>query len=494
MNSGSPITKKKNNSSGFKQINLLLGPAVFSLMMLIDVFIGQEIMSDAAWKTAGMGIWMAIWWATEAVPVAATAFLPLALFSILGIAPMKAVAAPYANPTIFLFLGAFILSLAVQRWHLHTRIALTVLTLTGTNGRHLVAGFMLVSALLSMWMTNTSTTAMLLPIGVSVGAVIAGSMKNISTQQSKKFQVALLLGLAYAATIGGLATLVGTPPNAFLASYLAENYDLEISFFDWMLVGVPVSAVLLPLTWMILTRGIKIPASKAVSQHLQEMRTKLGPISKPEKRVALVFCLVVLAWILRRPLANWIGIEGLSDAGIVMFATMMLFAIPSGDTKQGVLMTWSNISKLPWGVLILFGGGLSLASAVDHTGLAQWLGESLAPLNTFGLIPLLVATVVLVIFLTELTSNLATTATFLPVIAAIAVQSGYPPLVLCASVALAASCAFMLPVATPPNAIVFSSGHLSIQQMMKKGFLVNLLGLFVVSVVVIWLLPLVFGL
>jgi len=452
----------------------------------------QTAMSVEAWRAAAIGLWMAVWWATEAVPVPVTALLPIVVFDPLGIASIRDAAAPYAHPTIYLFLGGFILALALERWNLHRRIALSILDKTGTDGRRLIGGFMLVCALLSMWMTNTSTTMMLLPIVLSIVAVIRDNVTDLSDKDRENFQIAMLLGLAYSASIGGLATLIGTPPNALLAGFMAENYGLELSFARWMLVGVPVSAVMLPIAWFVLTRylyPVNVPASQAVDDHLRKLREQLGPITTPERRVAIIFVTVVASWMFRKPVTEWLGISGVSDAGIVMTAALLLFLLPSGKKSSAQLMTWQDMARLPWGVLILFGGGLSLAMAVSDSGLALWLGQQLAPLNAWGTAVLVVASVALVIFLTELTSNLATTATLLPVMGAIAIQAGLPPMVLVVPVTIAASCAFMLPVATPPNAIVFSTGKLSIPQMVKAGIVLNIIGIIIVSLAALNLAP-----
>jgi sodium-dependent dicarboxylate transporter 2/3/5 len=355
---------------------------------------------------------------------------------------------------------------------------------------------MLVCALLSMWMTNTSTTMMLLPIILSVSSVIRDNAGNLSDKQRHDFQIAMLLGLAYSASIGGLATLIGTPPNALLVGFMSENHGIEISFARWMLIGVPVTFVMLPLAWLVLTRlifKVDIPASEAVDRHLSDMRAEMGPITTPEKRVAVVFAAVIFSWMMRRPITEWFGLTGVSDSGIVMTAAVLLFMMPSGDRTQPQLMTWHDTGRLPWGVLILFGGGLSLAAAVSSSGLALWLGESLAPLNAFGTAALVIAAVTLVIFLTELTSNLATTATLLPVVGAIALQAGLPPIALTVPITIAASCAFMLPVATPPNAIVFATGAISIPQMVRAGFVLNLLGIVMVTLISLFAAPWLLG-
>jgi sodium-dependent dicarboxylate transporter 2/3/5 len=474
----------------YQVVGRVLGPAVFVVMLAANQW--QDAMDPQAWRAAAVGLWMAIWWATEAIPVPVTAFLPIVVFEPLGIASIRDAAAPYANPIIYLFLGGFLMALALERWNLHRRIALAILDRTGTDGRRLIGGFMFVCAGLSMWMTNTSTTMMLLPIVLSVIAVIHDNVPDLSEKNRNNFRIAMLLGLAYSASIGGLATLVGTPPNALLIGYLAENYGLEISFARWMTVGIPVTLVMLPIAWIVLTRlmyPVNVPASDAVKEHLHELREEMGPMTTPEKRVAVIFVLVILSWMLGRPLAEFIGIKGVTDPGIVMTAAVLLFMMPSGSKSQAQLMTWHDARRLPWGVLILFGGGLSLAAAVSNTGLALWLGESLAPLNAWGLAVLVVASVALVIFLTELTSNLATTATLLPVMGAIAVQAGLPPLLLTVPITIAASCAFMLPVATPPNAIVFATGAITIPQMVRAGFALNLIGIVVVTIIALYVAP-----
>jgi len=474
----------------YQIVGRILGPSIFVIMLLTDQW--QGVMSIEAWRTAAVGLWMATWWATEAIPVPVTAFLPLVLFEPLGISSIRDTAAPYANPTIFLFMGGFIMALTLERWDLHRRIALAILDRTGTDGRRLIGGFMLVCALLSMWMTNTSTTMMLLPIVLSIAVVIRENVPGLSDKHKHDFQIAILLGLAYSASIGGLATLIGTPPNALLMGFMAENYGIEISFARWMLVGIPVSLIMLPIAWLVLTRflfQVNIPASDAVRDHLHSLREEMGAMSTAEKRVAVTFAILIFSWMFRRPVTEFLGITGVSDAGIVMTVAILLFMLPSGNEDQPRLMTWENVARLPWGVLILFGGGLSLAAAVSDSGLALWLGEQLSPLNAWGTAVLVIAAVALVIFLTELTSNLATTATLLPVMGAIAIQAGLPPIVLTVPITIAASCAFMLPVATPPNAIVFATGAISIPQMVRAGVFLNLIGIVIVSIAALLLAP-----
>ena len=480
--------------SRLKQAGLWMGPIVALSMFMTAAW--QDSMPHNAWIVAGVGLWMAIWWSTEAIPVAATAFIPLVSFPLLQVVPIKAIAQSYAHPTIFLFLGAFLLALSVEKWALHRRIALSVLVRTGTDGRKLILGFMMAGALLSMWMTNTSTAMMLLPIATSVAAMVIEKSSSVSDDDKKAFQVALLLALAYATTIGGMSTIIGTPPNVLLAGFIEETYGIQIAFFDWMLIGLPLALVLLPLGWVVLTRvafRVEVPASLETAGVIDSMRKEMGAMTRPERRVGLLFLAVVALWMARKWLNEVPGLEGLSDAGIVMTAALLLFVIPSGDGSPARLMQWDDVARLPWGVLILFGGGLALAAQVSSSGLAVWLGESLLPVAGLGTLVLVAAAAGLVVFLTELTSNLATAATFLPVVAAIAAQSGIEPLVLCVPVTLAASCAFMLPVATPPNAIVFSSGALTIPQMIRAGILMNLIAMMTLTLLAVILVPTVFS-
>ena len=475
----------------YQNVGLWLGPAVALTMLLTSP---PDALSLPAWRTAAMGLLMAIWWATEAVPIAVTALLPLVFFPLLGIADISATAAPFANKVIYLFLGGFIVALAMQRWNLHRRIALSILQYAGGNGRSLVGGFMLASALLSMWVMNTSTTMMLLPIAVSVIKVIHDSVDSLDDKARKDFQYALLLGVAYASTIGGMATLVGTAPNAMMAAFMLDTYDTSVDFASWMLIGVPLSICMLPLAWLALTRiafRVDFQTSAESRAHLRQAKTDMGRISTPEKRVAIVFVLLALTWIFRPLLVRLPGLEGLDDSGIAMAGAVALFLIPSGDRQDPLLIRWQHAEKLPWAILILFGGGLALAGAVSETGLAAWLGDNLHAVAALPAPVLVIIIATLIIFLTELTSNVATTATFLPVAGAVAIEAGIDPIVLVVPATLAASCAFMLPVATPPNAIVFGSGLLTIPKMVRAGIVLNILGIVLVSLVALTLAPLI---
>ncbi len=478
----------------YQTIGLVLGPVA---ALLIFLFFRPEGLEWAGVATAAVAVWMAIWWSTEAIPVPATAFLPMVLFPILSVREFKDAAASYAHPMVYLFLGGFIIALAVERSGLHRRVALAIFSVTGTSAPNLVLGFMLAAASISMWMSNTSTTLMLLPISLSVVALVNETMTEIGQRDRSNFATAMLLGLAYGATIGGMATLVGTPPNAFLAGFMIDNFDREIDFARWMLVGVPVTLVMLPVAWLVLTRfvfPVSFQTTPKVREHIQSLRRGQAAMSQAELRTALVFLFVVLGWILRRPLADELGLPMLTDSGIAMLAALLVFIVPAGGGSQRALLTWRDMDKLPWGVLILFGGGLSLAGAVSDSGLALWLGQRLAGADEDGvnIAILILSATLLVIFLTEMTSNLATTATFLPVMAAIATQTGQDPLIFLVPVSLAASCAFMLPVATPPNAIVYGSGHISIPQMIRAGIVLNLIGVLVLSLIALVWAPFIF--
>jgi solute carrier family 13 (sodium-dependent dicarboxylate transporter), member 2/3/5 len=470
-----------------RRVGLVVAPVAAALMLFLGPPVG---LTEPAWITAACMTLMAIWWMTEAIPVPVTALLPIVLFPLFGIAGIKETTASYAHPIIYLFLGGFLLALAIEKWNLHRRIALTILLSTGGNARSLMAGFMVTSALLSMWISNTATTIMLLPIGLAIISVISDTVRDISDKEQRNFQTALLLSIAYSATIGGVATLIGTPPNAFMAAFLLEHYQIDVSFAQWMLVGLPVTIIMLPITWLFLSR-IAFPFSFETSEQthdtLMKMKSELGRASREEKIISAVFIITALSWATRPFLDNYI--PGLSDPGIAIVAGITLFLIPAPEKGGGRLLTWADTQKWFWGILVLFGGGLALANAVSSSGLAAAIGGAVASLQFLDLALVVVVVTTLVIFLTEMTSNLATTATFLPVIGAIAIQLGFDPAVLIVPITLAASCAFMLPVATPPNAIIYSSEKITIPQMAKAGFALNLLSITVVSLISVFAVP-----
>ena len=475
----------------YKKKGFWIGLSIFLIMLLSPP---PESLSSVGWAVAAVTLLMAIWWATEAVPVAITALLPLALFPILQVVDFKTAALPYANPNIYLFMGGFILALGIEASGLHKRLALRMLIAIGNSGAKLIGGFMLVSALISMWVMNTSTTLMLLPIGLAVCTSVGETIPDFSLKERKYFETSLLLGIAYAASIGGMSTLVGTAPNIIFVGFMQESYGIEISFINWMKLGVPISAIMLFASWYAITKivyPVNFAASIETKLQLKNMLSDLGPLGRDEKKVLIIFSLAASAWMFRTLLDNLSPLSGLTDAGIAILAALCFFFIPSENNKTD-LLTWEQANKLPWGLLVLFGGGLSLAAAIGSSGLGGWIGQGLTVLETVPPVILILAVSTLIIFLTEITSNVATTSTFLPVVGAVAVAIGIAPVALTIPVVLAASCAFMLPVATPPNAIVFGSGKLTIPDMMRAGFALNIIGIFLVTLFAYYLAPKIF--
>ena len=475
----------------YQKKGFLIGLASFFILLFLP---SPEGLNSTAWTVAAIAVLMAIWWATEAIPVAVTALLPLALFPLLGITSFEEAAVPYANKNIYLFLGGFILALGIESSGLHKRIALKMIIAVGSSGASLIGGFMLVAALISMWVMNTSTTLMLLPIGLAVCTVMADTIPGLSEKQKKDFDTALLLGIAYAATIGGMSTLIGTAPNIVFSSFMQDTYGVEISMLNWMMLGVPLAAVLLLGAWISLTKyvfKINFEASSESKLELKKILDEMGTLSKDEIRISIIFGLAVFAWVFRKLLVNFELFSGLTDAGIAIIAAILIFMTPSA-TKKGDLLKWEKSKDLPWGLLILFGGGLSLAAQISSSGLGIWIGESLIVLSTIPPILLILAVATLIIFLTEITSNVTTTTTFLPVFGGVAIAIGILPVSLTIPVCLAASCAFMLPVATPPNAIVYGSNKFTIATMMKAGIALNIIGILVVTLFSYFLAPLIF--
>jgi sodium-dependent dicarboxylate transporter 2/3/5 len=468
-------------------IGLVLGPLFLVLTLVLPAPNG---MSEAAWAAAGLMLLMATWWSTEAIPIPATALLPILLVPALGLGSVKEATAPYANPIIFLFLGGFTLGLAMQHWNLHRRIALHTLRSVGAKPRRQIAGFMMATAFLSMWVSNTATSIMMLPIGLSVIAM----MSSGESEGQRRYATALLLAIAYSASIGGIATLIGTPPNALLAAYLSENQGVSIGFAQWMMIGVPVSVAMLTLTWWWLTRtDFGLAAEGNSGALIQDELRALGPLQRGEMLVAVVFVLTATAWIFRPLLADE-RMPWLSDTGIAIAAAVAMFLIPVNVKERVFVLDWETAQSIPWGVLLLFGGGLAMAGVISSSGLAEWIAESLSVAGHLPAIVMIVLVAGVIIFLTEVTSNTATAAAFLPLLGALAISQELSPLLLTVPAAIAASCAFMMPVATPPNAIVFASGHMKIQDMIRAGFALNVLGIIVVTIASYLLLGLVFTL
>jgi sodium-dependent dicarboxylate transporter 2/3/5 len=496
------MRQREQSRGRVQRLGLGAGPALAVLVyvLLPDAYTGMDgapvDLGHPGRATAGVAVWMATWWFTEAIPVYATALLPLVLLPLLRAATMKAAAAPYAHELIFLFMGGFLLALAMERWGLHRRVALTALRVAGNRPVNVVGAFMAVSAGLSMWVSNTATAIMMLPVALSVIELVARRSAGEPQEAPgspgsavSSFAVALLLGIAYAASIGGIATPIGTPPNLFLLSYVQEHLDREISFVRWMALALPLVALFLPITWLLLTRvlhPVRLPRIEGGAALVGRALRDLGPMSRGERIVLGVFLLTSGLWI-TRPLLTGIelgGIRplaGLTDAGIAMLAALLLFVAPVDRRAGSFALDWETAVKLPWGILILFGGGLSLAAAIEQNGVAELIGSQA---SAFAGVPswiTVLAVVAAIIFLTELTSNTATTAALVPVLATLAPGLGFDPLLLAVPAAVAASCAFMLPVATPPNAVIFGSGLVRIPDMVRAGFWLNLIGIALVT-------------
>ncbi len=448
---------------------LFVGP----LLGLLPIFISTppfEGLSVPAWQLVGLTAWMALWWFSECVPIPATALLPLVWMPLVGIADEKTTASRYADPIVFLFLGGFIIAQGMQATGLHQRIAVGIIRLVGSSPARLVGGFMVATAFISMWVNNTSTTMMMFAVALPI---LESVRQSVGHKSAHGFGLALMLGIAYSASIGGVGTLVGTAPNALLAGFLRENYGYSLTMANWLWIGLPFVLLMLPFTWFWLTR-IATRLHHLDGQAVRIMEDhESQPLSRAEKGMIGVFLCVVVGWLLRQKLSEWAGIS-LSDSTIAILGALALFILPASGAPWRPILDWRTAEQIPWGVLILFGGGLALAGAFESTGLAKAIGSSVEALK--GVSPWVMVLVVatLIIFLTELTSNTATTATFLPVVSAVAVGLGIDPRLLAIPVAVGASAAFMLPVATPPNAIVFASGEVQIQEMARTGFVLNL--------------------
>ena len=469
-----------------KRLGLLIGPLLFLFILLLTPFEGLSEQGHAVLATT---IWIAVWWVTEAMPIAATALLPIVLFPLTGGMNLESTTASFGHKYVFLYLGGFLISIGIEKWNLHRRIALTIIAFIGSDIRKIILGFMIATAFLSMWISNTATSVMMLPIGL---AIIKQLKDNPDTDEDENliFGKALMLGIAYSASIGGIATLIGTPPNLVLAGIIESTYGYEITFLEWFQFGLPVALLLLIFCWYYLTRiaykfkQVDFPGGL---KEIQRLKSNLGIISKEERRVGFVFVLAALCWISRSFILQPL-FPGIDDTIIAILFGITLFIIPSKNNKEP-LLNWKDTLNLPWGIILLFGGGMALAKAFDESGLALWLGNLMTEFGGFPFFILLLLLITAVNFLTEITSNLATTAMLLPVLAPLALEVGVHPFGLMVGAAVAASCAYMLPVATPPNAVVFGSGYLRIPDMVSKGIVLNLFSILVISIMVYFLLP-----
>lgn len=449
-------------------VGLVLGP---SLALGLQLLPPPEGLSPEAWRVVSLAVLMVVWWVTEAIPIAATALIPLAALPLLGAASMKDAAAPYADPIVFLFIGGFILAAAVERWRLHERIALSIASVAGGRPVALVAGFMLASMLISMWISNTATTLMLAPIAIGAARAMSGGGKP-----DLALGGALTLGVAHAATIGGIGTPVGTPTNLIGRAFF-ERAGEPISFIQWMVQAIPIMLLMMPVAWLLLCWplfGKGRARYEAIGGVVKDALKALGPISRPEVRIGVVFGLAALAWMTRTELAKLPGLDALTDTSVAIVGALLLFFVPSGRGNGEKLIDWKTAESIPWGIAVLFGGGLSLAAGMEATGLATWIGEWIGGLDGFSAFSLVALLVVTTILVSELASNVATLTSMLPVVAAVAAATGTPLQQLGFPVTLAASFAFMLPVATAPNAIAYSSGLLTLKRMLAVGFGLNI--------------------
>jgi sodium-dependent dicarboxylate transporter 2/3/5 len=459
-------------------IGLILGPLCFSYILL---FFHPDGLSDPANAVLASVAWVAIWWVTETLPISVTALLPIILFPLSGGLGLNETTASYGHKYIFLFIGGFILAIAIEKWNLHRRIALFIIKIIGTNVVYIILGFMIATAFLSMWISNTASAVMILPVGMAIVSQLRDN-PDTNEDENKIFGKALMLAIAYSASIGGVATLIGTPPNLVLAGVVETTFGIEITFSQWFTFGFPISIVLLFICWIYLTKfafKFKQKEFPGGSQEIKRQIDALGKISYEEKTVLIVFICVAFAWITRSFLIKQF-IPAIDDTIIAIFFAFMLFLLPTSK-KGEKLISWEDAVKLPWGITLLFGGGMALALGFESSGLALWIGNQLTALELIPFIILLVILITTVNFLTEITSNLATTAMLLPVLISLAPILGVHPYYLMISTTVAASCAFMLPVATPPNAIIFGSGYLKIGDMVKKGIWMNIISIIILT-------------
>jgi sodium-dependent dicarboxylate transporter 2/3/5 len=469
-----------------------LGPLSFFVLLLT---LPEDGIGPDSHKVLALASWMIIWWMTEAVPIPVTALLPMVLFPFMGVMKMSEAATPYANPIIFLFLGGFFIALALEKHRLHERIALQLIRLTGTSGNGIIMGFMLATGLISMWISNTATAMMMLPIALSVVNLIKESKGENLTKGERNFALGLMLMVGYAASLGGLATIIGTPPNVVFVGLLEKFYERTIDFGKWMLVGVPVAIVLLLSTYVIITR-ILFPSGirqvKGTEELIREKLTEMGPVSREQWLVLGVFALTSFFWIFQQALNILAGANVFDDTNIAMAGGLLMFIIPTDLTKPLFLLEWEYTKKLSWGILLLFGGGLCLAEGLNSAGVIKLVGDTVARSGDYSL-TLVFLMIVVGVVLSELMSNVALVNIFVPVIFGISQSMGINPVLLAMPVTLAASIGFMLPIATPPNAIVFSSGYIRMSDMVRAGLILDLVCIGIIWVASVTLIPWIFG-
>jgi len=474
-----------------KRIGFILGP----LLCLLIYHLPFEIISSEADKVLAFATWMVVWWITETVSLSVTALIPLTFFPLVEILDIKTVAASYGSPIVFLFFGGFVMALALEKVNLHKRIALNIVKLTGTTPDRVILGFMIATAFLSMWISNTATTVVMLPIGLSVIALLIND-KDGFTRADKNFALALMLGIAYGANVGGISTIIGTPPNTVMVGFVEQQYQMNISFLKWMMMGVPFSIIMIGLIYIVLVKLIypnHLGSTNDSAQLIDDQLEELGKMSALEKRVLVIFVLTMLLWIFRSSINIWLPSIELTDAGISLLAAFALFTLPFQFSNHQFILEWEDTKKLPWGILILFGGGLALASGLAKVGIIDYIGDLVSKNNSFSLITVGILLIAIMLFMTELMSNVALVAIFAPVIAGIAIGLDHDMLLLLIPITMASSCAFMLPMATPPNAIVFASGYIKVHEMAKAGIILNICSILIILLFMRFIIPVVFG-
>lgn len=480
-----PITRSKTRTH---DLGLVLGPL---MAVLVYLLLGHTVgLSEEARRLAGITVLMATWWVTEAIPLSATALLPIVCFPVLNILPIDETTSRYGHKLIFLFMGGLMLGKGLERWGAHKRLALLIILLVGTGPRRIVGGIMLSAAILSAFVSNTATAMMMLPIVLSISVLAAGD--DYESKGAKRFSVCLLLALAYGASIGGIATLTGTPPNGFLAGFLTQEMGIEMSYARWLRLGVPLTTVMLPISWaylVFIAMPVRIGEIPGGRRYIRERLDSLGPMGSAEIISVSIFAFTAMMWITHGWLERIFGLPKIDDATIAIGGALLMFAMPKDRSMSERVLSWKQAREIPWGILILFGGGLSLAKAVTQTGLDSWIGQQIASMGNPGEVPLLGGVTTLIVFLTEITSNTATTSTMLPVLAAVGEGMGLDPTLIIIAAAVSASCAFMLPVATPPNAIVFASGRITIKQMAMAGLGLNIICIVIITLMVWSLAP-----
>jgi sodium-dependent dicarboxylate transporter 2/3/5 len=478
---------EKNTATSRKPLlAMLAGPALFVLVLFLDPF----SLGPSANKVLAVAVWMITWWITEAIPMPAVALMPLVLFPLFGIAKISEAALPYANEVVFLFMGGFMIGLGIEKWNLHRRIALSIVRLTGTGGNGIILGFILSTGFISMWLSNTATTMMMYPIAASVISVVFAQQRD--SVGARNFALCIMLAIAYASNFGGIGTIIGTPPNVAYVSFISKKFGYDIPFFSWMLVCLPVAILLLISLYFVLIKMFpnRLVANGEMSDLIRDELKALGPITTPEKRVLTIFVLTAFLWIFR-DLINKIEVFRLDDNMIAVFGALLMFIVPAGSEQEPTekILSWQDTSKMAWGILLLFGGGITLAAALEKAGLIGMLGNWLAGFSGSSMLLLILVIATLSIFISEVMSNVAQVIVFAPVVTGIAAAIGADPLALGIPMTLAASCASMMPMGTPPNAIVFSSGYIKLKDMIKAGLVMNLISIVLIVASTYFIMP-----